>query len=589
MEQKYYTIEKAQQILVSLLKQHGIRKVVASPGTTNITFVACLQYDSFFEVYSSIDERSAAYQAVGLAEESGEPVVLTCTGATASRNYIPGLTEAYYRKLPILAVTSTQNENRIGNLVPQMMDRSQQLKDMCVHSEHVAVPRDANGEWDANLRLNRAVLALYHRGGGPVHINLATNYSSDFSVKELPVAKCIRRFTHRDELPELPNGRIAVLVGNHKVWGERLTKIVDNFCEAYGAVVFCEHGGNYNGKYRVYNSILSHQSCNKPCFENELTIHIGEVSSYGIDAVGYSAKNVWRVNEDGELRDLYHKLRNVFEMTEEEFFSTYSGKAVKNKKEEAEKWLKECRDAYDELQSLIPENLPFSNLWMAQKTAYRLPENSVLHLAILNSHRAWTMFELPESIRGQCFVNTGGFGIDGCMSSMIGGSLAQPHKIHFLVIGDLAFFYDLNSLGLRHIGNNIRILLVNNGKGTEFRNYNHPAAKFGDAADEFMAAARHNGNKNPELIKHFAQDLGFTYLTASTKEEYLTQLEQFINPEPTEKPIIFEVFTTDKDESQALKIINTLNVAPKTFKQVIKENTPESVLNIARKVIKKIR
>jgi len=588
MENKYYTVERGQQILVSLLKQHGIRKVVASPGTTNITFVACLQYDPFFEVYSSIDERSAAYQAIGLSEESGEPVVLTCTGATASRNYVSGLTEAYYRKLPILAVTATQNENRIGHLIPQMMDRSQQMKDLVVLSEHVAVPRDANDEWDATIRLNRAVLALTHRGGGPVHINLATEYNRDFSVKELPIAKCIHRYTNRDELPIIPTGRIGILVGNHKVWHKSLVEAIDAFCEAYGAVVFCEHGGNYTGKYRVYNAILSQQAkCSKPCFNTDLLIHIGEVSAYGCDAVGYATKAVWRVNEDGELRDRFKKLTNVFEMTEEEFFVTYTRKVAENNKDKAEIWLKECKEVYNELHTLIPATLPFSNVWIAQQTAHRLPENSVLHLGILNSHRAWTMFELPKSIQGQSFVNTGGFGIDGCMSSMIGGALAQPDKLHYLIIGDLAFFYDLNSLGLRHLGNNIRILLVNNGKGTEFRNYNHPAAAFGEAADEFMSAARHNGNKHPELIKHFAQDLGFEYLTASSKSEYQSAVERFLLSEITETPMLFEVFTTNQDESDAIEIINTLKENPKTLRQSVREMIPDVMVGAVKKVIGK--
>ena len=105
---KYYTSEKHTQILIALLKAHNIRKIVASPGTTNICFVGSLQSDPYFEIYSSVDERSAAYIACGLARESGEPVVLSCTGATASRNYAPGLTEAYYSNVPVLAVTSTQ-------------------------------------------------------------------------------------------------------------------------------------------------------------------------------------------------------------------------------------------------------------------------------------------------------------------------------------------------------------------------------------------------------------------------------------------------------------------------------------------------
>lgn len=585
METKYYTVERGQQILVSLLKQHGIRKVIASPGTTNITFVASVMNDPFFEIYSSVDERSAAYMAVGMAEETGEVVVLSCTGATASRNYIPGLTEAYYRKLPILAVTATQNENRVGHLIPQVIDRSQQPKDCCVHSEHVPVPRDTNDEWDATIRLNRAVLALTHRGGGPVHINLATNYSRDFSVKELPVARCIRRYMSGDELPVLPKGRIGILVGNHRPWSDSLAEAVDRFCEAYGAVVFCEHASNYTGSYRIYNAILNQQSLyKKDSFRTDVLIHIGEVSGYGNGAGGHAVE-VWRVNEDGELRDPYHKLTKVFEMKEETFFRRYAALADERTEQKlvGKTWLEQCRVEYQKLQAIIPD-LPFSNIWVAQQTAHRLPEGCVLHLGILNSLRAWEMFDVPTSVQGSGFVNTGGFGIDGCMSSMIGGAIARPDQLHFLVIGDLAFFYDLNSLGNRHVGNNLRILLVNNGKGTEFRNYNHPAAQFGEDADKYMAAAGHYGNKSVQLVRHYAEDLGYEYIQASNKEEYLSNIGKFLTSDITNKPILFEVFTNNEDESDALKLMSTLiedvsfnirkmarNVLPDFFKGVLKK------------------
>lgn len=587
MEPKYYTVERGQQILVSLLKQHGIRKVIASPGTTNITFVASVMNDPFFEVYSSVDERSAAYMAVGMAEETGEAVVLSCTGATASRNYIPGLTEAYYRKLPILAVTATQNENRIGHLIPQVIDRSQQPKDCCVHSEHVPVPRDVNDEWDATIRLNRAVLALTHRGGGPVHINLATNYNRDFSVKELPVARCIRRYMPGDELPVLSKGRIGILVGNHRPWPASLIEAVDRFCEAYGAVVFCEHASNYTGPYRVYNAILNQQSLyKKDSFRTDVLIHIGEVSGYGNGAGGHAAE-VWRVNEDGELRDPYHKLTKVFEMTEEAFFRRYAALAdERTEQQQAGKaWLAQCQEEYRKLQAVIPE-LPFSNPWIAQQTAHRLPEGCAFHLGILNSLRAWEMFDVPTSVQGNGFVNTGGFGIDGCMSSMIGGAIARPDQLHFLVIGDLAFFYDLNSLGNRHVGNNLRILLINNGKGTEFRNYNHPAAQFGEDADKYMAAAGHYGNKSLQLVRHYAEDLGYEYMQASGKEEYMSHLERFLTPELTEKPILFEVFTNNEDESDALKLMNTLISEPSAkIKQAVKAIMPRTIQSALKKII----
>lgn len=78
----HYSSEKGIQILVKLLKEHHIKRVITSPGGTNMMLNASLMYDGSFEMYSSVDERSAAYMACGMAEESGEPVMITCTGAT---------------------------------------------------------------------------------------------------------------------------------------------------------------------------------------------------------------------------------------------------------------------------------------------------------------------------------------------------------------------------------------------------------------------------------------------------------------------------------------------------------------------------
>lgn len=165
-----YSDEKNVQILIALLKAHGIRKIIASPGATNINFVASLQHDGGFEIFSAVDERGAAYMAAGMAFESGEPVVITCTGATASRNYLPALTEAYHRKLPVLAVTASQDLSVRGNLSPQFIDRSNPPAESVILS--VTLPHipenDSTAEWRANLDVNNALLSLRNspKGGG---------------------------------------------------------------------------------------------------------------------------------------------------------------------------------------------------------------------------------------------------------------------------------------------------------------------------------------------------------------------------------------------------------------------------------------
>ena len=562
-----YTDEKNVQILLAVLKAHGIRKVVASPGATNVTFVRSLQNDPFFEIYSVVDERSAAYIACGLAEESGEPVVLSCTGATSSRNYLPGLTEAYYRKLPILSVTSTQDISKVGHHIAQVIDRSIMSNDVVKHSVHLPLIKDSDDWWSCEVKVNTAILELSHHGGGPVHINLTTSYSKYFKDDKLPDVRVIKRITRSSEYPSLPDGRIAVFVGSHVKMSQEQIDAIENFCASNDAVVFCDHTSGYYGKYKLIHSLSSSQRLSKyQGMTPELSIHLGEITGdYSTGRI--IGKTVWRVSEDGEIRDTFRKLQYVFEMPEIEFFRQYTKDRTQN-----DSYLKECKDHLEKMYANVPD-VPFSNIWIAQKSHNKIPDNSVVHFGILNSLRAWNFFELSQTV--QSASNVGGFGIDGCVSSLIGASLAYKDKLYFAVVGDLAFFYDMNSIGNRHVGKNIRILLINNGTGTEFKNFNHPAAVFGKSADEFHAAGGHFGNKSNKLVKNYSENLGFEYLSASNKAEFEEVYEKFFIDKMTEKPIIFEVFTDSEDESKALEMITSISTTARkktknTIKNIIK-------------------
>lgn len=162
---KNYTAERNCQIVIALLKANNIRKIVASPGATNVSFVASVQSDPFFEIYSVVDERSAAYLACGLSKESNEPVVLSCTGATSSRDYMPGLTEAFYGKLPILAITSSMTTSHVGHLFAQSTDRSTPPVDTVVSTFTLQPVKDADDEWDVTIKVNKAISCLTKMGG----------------------------------------------------------------------------------------------------------------------------------------------------------------------------------------------------------------------------------------------------------------------------------------------------------------------------------------------------------------------------------------------------------------------------------------
>lgn len=578
--ENHYTNARNVQIVIALMKAHGVKKVVASPGATDLAIVASLQQDPYFEMYSSIDERSAAYMACGMAAESGEPVAITCTGATSSRNYMPGLTEAYYRQLPILAITCSRSNANIGHYVDQVTDRTQLPSDVVMESVQAQSIHCPEDEWDVMVKVNKAMIGLTRNGGGPTHINLVTASSSNFAVKEIAPVRKISLYLKEDKFPEVPQGKVGIFVGAHEKWSDELTAAVDNFCEVYNAMVICDPTSNYKGRYRILMPLLCEQAKEEVGGEQlDLMIQIGFVSSM----LFKKAKVMWRVAKDGVVRDTFRKTNSIFQMPELDFFT----KMVEGKDKKENTVYSEYKERYDSLLHSLPE-LPFSNIWVAQQLSGQLPENSVLHLGIRNSLRSWGYFDIPNSVLSYC--NTGGFGIDGGISSLIGASMVNKQRLFFGVFGDLLFFYDMNSLGNRDIKSNLRIIVINNGLGQEFKNVSFPGSLLlGEDIDKFTAAKGHFACQSKTLVKDYAENLGFEYLTASNKEEFAKVYKRFITKELTERPMLFEIFTNTKDETEAHHLTTSIELKSKVIRKV--HDTlmkPEllAVKNIAKKVVK---
>ena len=555
----FYTNERNHQILIALLKEHKIKNIVASPGTTNSVFVGSIQNDPYFNIISSVDERSAAYIACGLALESGEPVVISCTGATAARNYMSGATEAFYSKLPILILTSSQASRNVGHLFAQVTDRSAPPKDTCSISVTMPTVEAPADEWECEVVANKALTELRRHGGNPVHLNLITTYcynnTTALTQEVLPSARVIKRVSQNDCFPKLEASNVAIFMGSHKPCSKSLTDCIDLFCKSHNAIVLVDHTSNYYGKFRIPMALVINQSdlnkANTPAYNVDLLIHIGEVSGEEGAMRMIRSKVTWRVSEDGEIRDTFKNMAYVFEMPESVFFNHYiNGNSNIT-------YYKECSKQYQKYLALQDEQfalMPFSNVWVAGQIASNIPENSTVVLSILNTLRTWNYSEFKRGTNVYCPV--GGFGIDGATSLLLGASFNDPKKLCFGISGDLAFFYDLNALGNRHIRNNVRIILINNGVGVEFKkSYAMAYRLLEDEVDTYVAAAGHFGNKSSKLVKHFAEDLGFTYLSASNKDEFLIAKDMFLAKD-SDRPIILECFISADDEVISLNIIH---------------------------------
>ena len=580
-----YTDARNAQLVIALLKEYGIRNIIASPGTTNVPFVYSVQSDSFFKVYSAIDERSAAYMACGLAAESGEPVVLSCTGATASRDYMPGLTEAFYRKLPVLALTSMHFTEDIGNLSTQILDRSVIPNDIARYHTSLEMIENERMAKDEELRINIALSELTRDGSGPVAVQLITDGNYTFSATSLPKVNKISRFLPEEVSgwPELPdNAKIAVLLGAHRAFNATESEMLEHFVETHDAVVFSDISSGYHGKFAFGSALACIQLQNNPirsAFEPDLVIHVGEMTG-DYNTMGFlTGLNcpVWRVSLDGEFRQHFARLKNIFQCSIEFFFSHYASQKLVESGYRA-KW-----ENYDiQLRNRMPE-FPFSNFWMAQQLHSMIPAGSIVHPAILSSLSSWDYFPLPKDVRSS--ANVGGFGIDGCTSTLIGASLST-RELCFCITGDLAFFYDMNSLGCREISPNLRILLINNGLGMTFKLSNHVGSQIGPSANAFIAAAGHNAaaesvNGNQSPARAWPESLGFKYFSASSKEEF-NAVKDIFTSKDSEGPILFECFTREEDERTARDLIDSIDnrTDSKTqIKKAIKKILPKSVID----------
>ena len=525
--------QRAIDIVISLLKKHNIMKIVVNPGGTNISLVRALQDDSYFTLYSIVDERSAIYFAIGLYLQTGEIIATSCTSAQATRNYIPGLTEAFYKRVPILAITMEKHPRFIGQEYMQAPDQTSLPRDCVKKTYELPFVSNIHDEYSCIRIANEAICELTHNGSGPVQLCIPW---VDFPIKETaPAIRTIKRYNRFDKSIKLAGKKIMIVIGEHRPFTSEQKQALEKFADSTDCVIYTNHLSNYKGKYSI-NANLEFTVSNIDEFEKKFAPDIlisvgGQTGDYPFYLVfskpELSGTEHWRISEDGKIIDTYDKLTKVFECSLESFFTDASLNNL-SRHNYYQKFVDLCSTTTRDVE------VPFSNAFAALVLHDKLPRNSIIQFSILNSLRVWNLFELDSTI--ECYSNVGAFGIDGGMSTLIGQSVATE-KLCFMIIGDLAFYYDMNSLGIRHIKSNVRILLVNNNGGVEFKLYGGNHKK----TDQYIAAAGHFKN-----AKGWAETCGFKYISASSKEDFVNNYKEFIGI--SDKPIIFELFVSDQND-----------------------------------------
>lgn len=536
--------------LISLLKQFNIRKIVISPGGRHVQLSLSLEADPFFDLYSVVDERSAAFFALGLIMETGEPVAIACTSGTACINYSSGVAEAFYQHLPLLILSADRLPHFLNQGEDQMLDQIQIFKNITKFQANLPHINTELDKWWCNRLINEALNKLTVHGSGPVQINFPIKdiYGNNFEVKELPR---VRKFTINSALHKLNFSSFAKKLRNKKIiliWGqsvaatESLCKEIDKFVSDYDAVILTDPMANCPVKGAIKNSLgLLHglPFNDRQFLTPDIVITFGGSTVFTVECRILCSTHVtqhWSIDPSGDVSDPFHNLTEVFEMDELVFFSLIND-CFSNKGAFPDNFKNLWLSLSEEL--LEPKLEQYNQLTVIGRFIKHLPASSSLHLANSNAIRFASCYSIPDNVKVYC--NRGLNGIDGSMSSAIGFASSSPSPV-FYITGDLSFFYDMNSLAIKHLSSNLRILLINNYGGGFM--YNQKRIVNGEKSLTLAA-------DNKVEVKRWVESVGFKYYSAHNNEEVEQGIRELVKSE-SDNPIILEVFTNLKEDGNLL-------------------------------------
>lgn len=526
--------------LVSLLKKFEISKIVVSPGSRHNKLINSLNNDPFFKLYLVVDERSAAFFALGLIQECGEPVAVTCSSGTACMNYGSAVVEAFYQRLPLLVLSSDRVPELLNQCEDQMYDQASTFISCTKYHCQLPVIDTPRDEWYCNRIINEALIELTHHGRGPVHINIpfAAHHGAAYDVETLPDARKIT--VHQLPMSSIDWNYISSRLKDKKVmiiWGQavyplyEVEKSENAFAKKYNVAVLTDKMSNCHAENSIINTTITMsimKDNQAPELQPDIVISIGANYIFNNEIKAYLKNGKaehWQVGKEDKVCDPFHTLTDIFEMPESHFFDMLVENASgKTNNYYFREW-KELSDI-----PTLPD-MQYCELYAITKLMSQLPSDCDLQLANSQTIRMAHYIPIKDGIRVNC--NRGVNGIDGSMSTAVGFGVNSNRPL-FYITGELSFFYDMNSLSIRHLSKKTRILLINNHGGAVM--YDQPRNTSTENLPIYLAAG------DSKVAKGWAESLGFKYLSAFNKEEVDAGVKVLLD-ESIDMPIILEVFT----------------------------------------------
>ena len=548
--------------LIALLQAHGVRDVVLCPGSRNAPLVHALShYLSGAICHSIIDERSAGFYALGLALATHRTVVVCCTSGTAVANLHPAVAEAYYQGVPLVVLSADRPEQWIGQWAGQTLPQPGLFSSLVREAVQLPEPHTEEERWYCNRLINEALLAALVPLPGPVQINVPISDPSVSLLSPTPAepsnSRPIGMQPGRYIKQLCPCGVDAQAVKpllERLATFERKMILVGQEPWRAGSSAGAAFPQSLREQFLCIGESLSNRSvticsldalleslseADRRALQPDLLITLGgHIVSNKIKQYlrNYPPRETWHLSPDPSVVDLFCSLTELITAPVEPFLETLAqGLAGHASSPYALHW----RERIDRLPSPTPR---YSSLAVVGNLLSHLPEEPcVLHLANSSSVRYAELFRKPRRLLTLC--NRGTSGIEGSLSTALGFARQRAEERHFIVIGDLSFFYDLNALGLPEVGSNVRVLLLNNQRGSIFQSL--PTLEMDPLSQRYITA------EHQLRAQGWVESCGWEYLSVHEASELEETMAHFVGP--AERPRLLEAFVTSEDEIAELQ------------------------------------
>lgn len=548
--------------LVEICAAKGIEHAVISPGSRNAPLSISFNRHPKIKTTVIVDERSAAFYALGIAQQTKKTVAIVCTSGTASLNYAPAIAEAYYQKIPLLVITADRPAEWIDQMDGQTIRQDNIYNNYIKKSFNLPVEADNKEEiWHSNRICSEAIESTYYPEAGPVHINFPLREplyeTKDYTGVELP-----QDFSTITTLLELPKYEIQGLVNKWKSYdkvlivsgllhpNEKINTALNSISKQKHVAILTETTSNLFGEFfnhSIDRLLVGIEHKNTADFQPELLVTLGgPVVSKKIKAFirENPPKEHWHINASNDYIDTYQSLSKIIPVSPEKILPAFIDDNSSGIYRDLWKNLDiSLLKVFKNFMQKVDEEGQFSDLSAFNEILNSIPSETKVQLANSTTVRYSNLFDAVAKNKLQCFSNRGTSGIDGTISTAVGAA-AVSKELTTVITGDLSFFYDSNALWIKPMPENLRIIIINNHGGNIFRIINGPSST--EELSEFFEA------KHELCARHIAQTFSINYLECDNKEDLNGHLQTIYDKEYNHHCVL-EINTNNELTPEVLK------------------------------------